>query len=783
MDRAPVQQQDTFSFREIELVKTDVLGAGSYGQVCRAMCDGLPCAAKVIHPTLFDLRDPGCASFKRKFDEECRLLSRVRHPNIVLYLATYSDPGSNLPVLLMELCDESLTKLLERSPGSLAFHLQVNISHDVALALVYLHANQVIHRDLTSNNVLLIAGSRAKVTDFGMSKLASVNPRMTPLTQCPGNMLYMSPEALDEKPVYTKALDVFSLGVLVIQILTRLFPDPTARFKVMDVSHDPSFPSRTVNVPVNETERRSNHLSLITDGNPLKDLSLDCLKDAEKRPSAQELSETLREMKKSKLYVESVQLWNNEEETGGNSPGSNRARLNSLRLQVQDLKQREMKQQQKLSVQQMEFEATQRKTLKESQAEVRQLQEMLKEKERQLQEAQSSLNREKVLKTVVERKDAELRSIQQKFVEMQQTEIRLRSQIETKDRELQNCQQTLKAKERENFELQQRVSTHRPTNLGLQQPQHLDNSSAYQPRPHPRDLHHQSGHVTLRRERTIPTPYALKRGSMTVYKKTAFITPEGSNKVYQITYGVDRWNVLPDHFHFSFGLAIFDGGFVTSVGGWDGMAYSNKLLTLNQERRWVESYPSMPTPRIEASVASTQHFLVVAGGYNGNQLDIVEVLTFYNKQWTTAPRLPHPFYMASAVVCDNQLYLAGGYIAPDVKSKSVLTCSIIDLLHGPVSPRRSISYHQVWTEAAKLPHDKCTLVSQGDLLLAVGGKGEMAEPKSDVLMYDVPSDSWMCVYSLAIARNQCFAFSFPDGIYVLGGEPKNFSTEVLVAHR
>ena len=71
------------------------------------------------------------------------------------------------------------------------------------------------------------------------------------------------------------------------------------------------------------------------------------------------------------------------------------------------------------------------------------------------------------------------------------------------------------------------------------------------------------------------------------------------------------------------------------------------------------------------------------------------------------------------------------------------------------------------------------LVSQGDVLMAVGGKGDMGEAMSDVLVYEPHSESWRRVSNLAIARNQCFAFSFPgDILYVLGGEPKNFSTEV-----
>ena len=769
MDRAPPVQQEpeeSFAFREIKLLQSEVLGAGSYGQVCRATCDGLPCAAKVIHSTLFDRRDPGSTRFMQKFDAECRLLSRVRHPNVVLYLTTYHDPVSKLPVLLMELCDECLTKFLERSPNSLSFHLQVNISHDVALALVYLHANEVIHRDLTSNNVLMIAGSRAKVTDFGMSKLASVDPRMTPLTQCPGNMLYMSPEALSEVPTYTKKLDVFSLGVLVVQILTREFPDPTARFEKVDMSHDPKLSCKMVQVAVPEVERRSNHLNLINDGNPLKTLALKCLRDAEKsRPTAQELNVTLREMKQSEQYKESIKLWSDEVETSAKGSGASRARLTSLRLQVQDLKQREMKQQQKLSLQQLGYETAQRKALQDAQMDVQRLQGALKEKERQLQEVGSCLEREKVLKAVVEAKDAELRMIQQKFVEVQHTEMRLRSQIEAKDRELYKCREELQAKNRENLDLRQRISTHPPSTLSFQKP----GLPVEKPVPTPRNTH-----IALRLERNITSPYSLKRGSTAVYKKTAFITSEGSNKVYQITLGVDRWNVLPDNTHFSFGLAVFDGGFVTSVGGWNGTAYSNKLLTLNQDRRWVESYPAMPTARIEASVVSAQNVLVVAGGYNGAQLDIVEVLTLYNKHWATAPRLPQPFYMASALVCDNQLYLAGGYVAPDVKSKSVLTCSIVDLLHSPRS-----RYQQVWTEAGRLPYYKCTLVSQGDVLMAVGGKGDMGEAMSDVLVYEPHSESWRRVSNLAIARNQCFAFSFPgDILYVLGGEPKNFTTEV-----
>ena len=94
------ERRTEFTYHNIELLKSESLGSGSYGGVCKAKCDGLMCAAKIMHPTLFDLRDPGTGSYLRKFREECHVLSLARHPNVVQYLTICSDP----PVLLMELC-------------------------------------------------------------------------------------------------------------------------------------------------------------------------------------------------------------------------------------------------------------------------------------------------------------------------------------------------------------------------------------------------------------------------------------------------------------------------------------------------------------------------------------------------------------------------------------------------------------------------------------------------------------------------------------------------------
>ena len=79
----------------------------------KAKCDDLLCAAKILHPTLFDPTAQLQVSPKqehrlpiKRFEQECEFLSTIRHPNIVQYLCMHQDPDTGLPVLLMELMDE-----------------------------------------------------------------------------------------------------------------------------------------------------------------------------------------------------------------------------------------------------------------------------------------------------------------------------------------------------------------------------------------------------------------------------------------------------------------------------------------------------------------------------------------------------------------------------------------------------------------------------------------------------------------------------------------------------
>ena len=233
------QQERKFQFKEVRFLRDDLLGIGAYGKVCKAKCDDLLCAAKVMHETLFSSTAEQLIAPERerslpmrRFEQECEFLSTIRHPNIVQYLGLCQDPYTHLPVLLMELMDDSLTHFLENSLQPLPYHIQVNLCHDVALALSFLHSNDIVHRDLSSNNVLMFSNIRAKVSDFGMARLgdiSSLSAQHLTFTMCPGTDVYMPPEAVKEKPVYTDKIDCFSFGVIAIQIMTRLSPKPGDR--------------------------------------------------------------------------------------------------------------------------------------------------------------------------------------------------------------------------------------------------------------------------------------------------------------------------------------------------------------------------------------------------------------------------------------------------------------------------------------------------------------------------------------------------------------------------
>ena len=215
--------------REIHMTN-QLLGGGGWGEVKRAVFRGGQVAAKVLYK---DLQSP---YYHRVFIREMNMASRVRHPKVQFIGASMDEEM----VILMELMPTNLRKhLASNAPSIPSAAFCISVSLDIAKALNYLHLMQphpIIHRDITSANVLLeplpIQKWRAKVTDYG-----SVNLQNQLKTENPGNPVYSAPEARIPSCQTTK-MDVFSFGVLVIEMCTAQFPDYDKRATMIDIIRD-----------------------------------------------------------------------------------------------------------------------------------------------------------------------------------------------------------------------------------------------------------------------------------------------------------------------------------------------------------------------------------------------------------------------------------------------------------------------------------------------------------------------------------------------------------------
>lgn len=201
------------------------VGKGAYARVFTAQYDGIDCAAREIHPMLVELMDN---HGKERFLRETVVLSKLQHPNIVkLFGVCYpSDQANQLPVQIMELMEENLTSLLETSQN-ISTSMKLSILQDVSKGLYYLHnlTPPIMHRDLSSNNILLKSGV-AKISDFIVSKvtLPDCSRSDSTLTRYPGTIAFMPPETNTDN--YGLPIDIFSFGCIVCHVVSQQYPQP-----------------------------------------------------------------------------------------------------------------------------------------------------------------------------------------------------------------------------------------------------------------------------------------------------------------------------------------------------------------------------------------------------------------------------------------------------------------------------------------------------------------------------------------------------------------------------
>ena len=737
-----------FGFCDVHLVKTEEhsLGIGSYGAVYRAKCDQLVCAAKVLHPIFFQTRDPAACRIVQRFEQEIAFLSGLKHPNIVQYLGSRRDPESGLPVLFMELMDESLTSFLERpaNPPPLPFHVQISLAHDVTQALSHLHRHEVLHRDLSSNNVLLIGNCRAKVTDFGMAKLLGPDPRLTP-TYCPGTSAYMSPEALKDPPAYTTKLDVFSCGVLFIQLITCKFPDPGPRTRTVELN-DPCLPSGELLVVVPELERRKNHLDSISPTHPLLRIALECLKDKEElRPTAEQLCSHLIALKESHIYQDSLQLTPEVQIVPTPS-----ARERELEQQLRECEERVSgltRQVQQLQLQKNEV--------------IHQRNEVIQQRDEIIQQTD----------VAVQQRDGEIAHLQQqirvkdeqlqvKERESEQVVAALQQSVEQKDVSLQYKDEVLQTKEREIRELHQRVRV-KGTDGGVT-----------------------TAHLMLEWRDALRTPFPTYGESVAVSGEIAYFCSDSVSDTKILMYDsmTEQWTVLPKCPKDNFSIAVVNGQ-LTAIGGrlthFD--TATKLLLSLSHQQKWIEQFPPMTFCHNNPAVATTANSLIVAGGWGPDKdKATVEIMGTETLYWSTVASLPYPLYRASATICGGRMYIGGGFRDPGYGSaKSVLVCEVRDLLHSatpqPQKPACGNAHgSKVWRKIAELPVVRYALIALQGQLLVIGGWSEDDCATSEVRQYNATTNTWGVIGHMHMMRRRPFAAVLSDNrVMVVGGYGQN----------
>src|SRR5689334_19176246 len=163
----------------------------------------------------FLTRRPGGPGAAAQFLSEARAASSLNHPNIITIYEVGEAGGE--PFIAMEYLEgETLKARIRRGPVPLADVLA--IASGIAAGLGAAHEKGIVHRDIKSENVMLLAGGRVKIMDFGLALRADADLTVTGVVA--GTPEYMSPEQVQGLAVGPPS-DLFSFGIVLFEMLAR----------------------------------------------------------------------------------------------------------------------------------------------------------------------------------------------------------------------------------------------------------------------------------------------------------------------------------------------------------------------------------------------------------------------------------------------------------------------------------------------------------------------------------------------------------------------------------
>ncbi|KAK3007214.1 hypothetical protein RJ639_017500 [Escallonia herrerae] len=273
LDSSKILNNQLFPFKEWNIDFSELnygprIGIGFFGEVFRGIWNGTEVAIKVLLEqglTVENIED---------FCNEISILSRLRHPNVILFLgACTSPPRLSMVTEFMDM--GSLYYLIHVSGQKkrLSWRRRLEMLCDICRGLMSIHRMKVAHRDLKSANCLVNKRWTVKICDFGLSRVLTTRPMRD--SSSAGTPEWMAPELIRHDP-FTEKCDIFSLGVIIWELYTLNRPWE-------------GVPSVQVVYAV-----ANDGLRLEIPEGPLGELIADCWAEPEERPSCEEILSRLQ---------------------------------------------------------------------------------------------------------------------------------------------------------------------------------------------------------------------------------------------------------------------------------------------------------------------------------------------------------------------------------------------------------------------------------------------------------------------------------------------------------
>ncbi len=196
--------------------KLNRISEGSYGVVYRARCRATGAVVALKRIKLDRERD----GFPLTSVREINVLAALRHPGIVNVLEVVVGPALDSVFMVMEYADHDLKSVMERrmsAPFSVAE--AKCLARQLLAGVAYLHENWVLHRDIKTSNILYTNGGRLKLCDFGLAR--RYGEPLRPYTQLVVTLWYRPPELLLGATEYSTAVDAWSCGCVLAELLLR----------------------------------------------------------------------------------------------------------------------------------------------------------------------------------------------------------------------------------------------------------------------------------------------------------------------------------------------------------------------------------------------------------------------------------------------------------------------------------------------------------------------------------------------------------------------------------